>query len=381
MQTKKLYSLPGDLLNRLTELYSKPASGVPFVSNITAAQRKEDSSSVDIYYDLDDSTGSAMVTLDVSNDGGNTWTITPRPENLSGDVGRVASGTGKHIVWNIGGDNTFTFGAETKFRVVAYTEAFKGNEEKKILLPGDVPLEFVTIPAGTYVMGGEPNDPDSDSDEKPQHEVMITRDFCMGKHVVTQAQWVALMKTWPGLPPSSVYGLGDMYPAYHLSWNDAQDFVCALNAHITATGQEALTIHLPSEAEWEYCCRAGTTTRFPWGSDPNYKKVGRYAWFWDNCDGKSHPVGEKQPNSFGLYGMNGNVFEWCEDDWHYDYAEAPENEKPWLDTPRAESRVMRGGCWCSYFRDCRSTYRNCSVAKVRNYAFGFRIAATLPVHH
>lgn len=381
LQTKDLYKLPVDLLNRLTDLYFKPAYGVPFVSNIAASQRSDGSNSVDIYYDLEDSTGVAMVTLDVSSDGGTTWNITPQPEHLSGDVGKVASGTGKHIVWNMGADKAFVFGAETKFRVVAYTEAFKAHEEKMILLPGEIPLYLVHIPAGTFVMGGEPEDSDSDSDEKPQHEVCFERDFCVGKYAVTQAQWASLMKEWPGLQPSSVYGKGDMYPAYHISWDDAQDFVCALNAHIAATGQEPLTVHLPSEAQWEYACRAGTTTRFPWGNDPDYKKVGQYAWFWDNCDGRAHPVGEKQPNSFGLYGMNGNVFEWCEDDWHYDYGEAPEDGSAWLDTPRTTNRVMRGGCWCSYFRDCRSTYRNCSIANVRNYAFGFRIAATLPSRH
>jgi len=378
---KMLYKLPTELFSRLKGMSDEPVAGVPFVTNIAAAQRNDGSGVLDIYYDLEGCSGEVMAALEVSNDGGATWDITPQPEHLSGDIGRVTSGKGKCIAWNIGAAADFIFSADTKFRVIAYNETFRSHEEITIMLPENVPLILARIPAGTFLMGGSPEDHDSDTDEKPQHEVFIPRDFCIGKYVVTQAQWASLMKSWPGLPPSSAYGKGDMYPAYHICWNDAQDFVCALNAHIAATGQEPVTVRLPSEAEWEYACRAGSGTRFPWGSDPDYKKVSQYAWFWDNCDGSAHAVNEKQPNGFGLYGMNGNVFEWCEDDWHYDYADAPDDGSAWIDTPRTSNRVMRGGCWCSYFRDCRSSYRNCSTADVRNYAFGFRIAATLLSHH
>lgn len=376
LQQKTSYRMPAFITAPLTALFLRTKVGIPFVSNITALHRTDGSGIVDIYYDLKERLGTAMVALDVSNTSGATWINVPNSSNLSGDVGEVTCGCGKHIVWNMGADLPGAYRPSTQFRVIAYNKAFKLNEEIAVMLPGDVPLVLVRIPRGTLMMGADSSEQDSDSDEKPQHGVVISQKFCIGKYPVTQAQWMALMGKWPGLPPSTAYGMGDMHPAYHISWDDAKDFTYALNAHITATEQEPMTVRLPSEAEWEYACRGTTMTRFPWGDDPKYKKVGRYAWYWDNSGGVAHEVGGKLANNFGLYDMSGNVFEWCEDDWHYDYTGAPNDGSAWVEEPRLSARVLRGGCWCSYFRDCRAAYRNCIKPKTRNYAFGFRISAT-----
>ena len=323
--------MPAFMLTRLARPFQRTVGRIPFVTGVTALHRTDGSGVVDIHYDLKDSVGTFMVALDVSNDRGVTWLTVPESPHLSGDVGVVTNGSGKHIIWNMDADLPNAYRPETQFRVVAYNKAFKLHEEITIMLPGDVPLVLVRIPRGTFMMGAEPGEQDSDSDENPQHGAIISQKFCMGKYAVTQAQWLALMGKWPGLPPSSVYGIGDMLPAYHISWDDAKDFTYALNAHIAAAGQEFLTARLPSEAEWEYACRGTAGTRFSWGDDPNYKDIARNAWYWDNSGGTAHEVGRKLANNFGLYDMSGNVFEWCEDDWHYDYTDAPNNGSAWLD--------------------------------------------------
>ncbi|HOH30751.1 MAG TPA: SBBP repeat-containing protein, partial [Candidatus Hydrogenedentes bacterium] len=141
------------------------------------------------------------------------------------------------------------------------------GEAKTILLPGDVPLDLVWIPEGSFLMGRYPGEEGSDDREDPQHEVTLAEGFWMGKYEVTQEQWLAVRGAWPDATyvPSNSYGLGSTYPAYYISWDDTQDFIASLNAHIADTGQGPLTVRLPTEAEWEYACRAGTQTRFYFG--------------------------------------------------------------------------------------------------------------------
>lgn len=143
-----------------------------------------------------------------------------------------------------------------------------------ITLPGDVPLELVWVPAGGYQMGRYPGELDGASNEDPQHPVTLAYGFWMGKYEITQQQWLAVRGSWPQFAPSATYGIGDTYPAYWISWNDAKDFITSLNAHIVSSGQGPLTVRLPSEAEWEYACRAGTQTRFYWGDDLTYTAMG-----------------------------------------------------------------------------------------------------------
>ena len=206
-----------------------------------------------------------------------------------------------------------------------------GPEERTISLPGEVPLVLVRIPAGTFRMGSPDTERSRWNQEGPLHTVTIGYDFYMGKYEVTQAQWLSLMGSCPGTAPNSREGLGDIHPAYYVSWGDAKSFIATLNTHIAATAQGPLTVRLPSEAEWEYACRAGAQTRFFFGDslevpdgceDDGLRS--QYMWYCGNntSDG-AKPVGTKLPNAFGLYDMHGNVEKWCEDSWHSDHTRAP----------------------------------------------------------
>ena len=247
-----------------------------------------------------------------------------------------------------------------------------------ILLPGDVPLEMVRIPAGTFMMGRNPGEQDSRESEDPQHSVAIGYDFWMGKYTVTKRQWTAVMGTTPWSGRGYVLDDPDS-PAVWVSWDDAHDFVAALNAHMVATDQGPGNVRLPSEAEWEYACRAGTTTRFYWSDDPDYTQIDDHAWWQGNAyyAGNRHAnvVGLKLPNAFGLYDMSGNVWEWCEDDWHGNYTGAPADGSAWVDSPRGSDRVGRGGGWGLYDYDCRSARRDYFYPSDTYGVFiGFRLA-------
>jgi formylglycine-generating enzyme required for sulfatase activity len=223
-----------------------------------------------------------------------------------------------------------------------------------------VTLEMVSLPAGEFLMGSADSDFDAVSREKPQHQVKVNS-FAIGKYPVTQAQYEAVMGTNP-----SHFQNNPQNPVEKVSWNDAQAF-CQKLSQITGK-----TYRLPTEAEWEYACRAGTTTRYYFGDDAS--QLGDYAWYKGNSRYKTHPVGEKKPNAWGLYDMSGNVFEWCEDDWHGNYIGAPTDGSAWLkngngNDNRYHLNCLRGGSWCYNPDNCRSAYRNNS-----NYnGLGFRV--------
>jgi len=251
--------------------------------------------------------------------------------------------------------------------------------ERTILLPGSVPLVLRWVPSGGFQMGRYPGEVDSYSIEGPQHPVTLAYGFWMGKYEITQRQWIAVRSTWPGAPsevPSATYGLGNTYPAYYISWNDTKNFITTLNAYIVSSGQGPLTVRLPSEAEWEYACRASTATRFYWGDDIGYTQIGTYAWYsGNNSPNGSKPVGGKTGNAFGLFDMSGNVYEWCEDDYHGSYTGAPSDGSPWIDSPRASARMVRGGRWSNTARNCRSAFRLNNTPGNRLNTIGFRLAA------
>jgi formylglycine-generating enzyme required for sulfatase activity len=169
---------------------------------------------------------------------------------------------------------------------------------------------------------------DKHNNEKPVHRVTIREGFYMGKYEITQAQWQQVI----GNNPSNFKGC-DQCPVEEVSWNDAHDFIKKLNAM-----NDGYTYRLPSEAEWEYACRAGTINDYAGDLDS-------LAWYRKNSDGKTHPVGQKQANAFGLYDMHGNVEEWCEDYWHEFYYRAPIDGSVWLTGGESNSRVLRGGSW------------------------------------
>ncbi len=228
-----------------------------------------------------------------------------------------------------------------------------------ITLPGNVTIDFIRVPSGFFQMGSA----SGWKAEQPQHRVMIMKDFCLGKYTVTQAQWWAVM----GSAPS--HFKGDNLPVERVSWDDCQEFIRKLNA----LGQGAF--RLPSEAEWEYACRAGSTAAYCFGD--NESLLVDYAWIKKNSDDWIHPVGEKKPNAWGLYDMHGNVYEWCQDWDHDNYSGAPTDGSAW-ESPRAKNRVQRGGAWQSDDADdCRAASRSSYAPDGRLSIIGVRLARTL----
>ena len=211
------------------------------------------------------------------------------------------------------------------------------------VVTNSIGMKLVCIPAGEFVMGSPSNEKESAINEGPQHKVRISKGFWMGIYEVTQAQYQAVMGT-----NTSTFK-GDNLPVEEVSWNEAVEFCKKLNQ------KEGKTYRLPTEAEWEYACRAGSTTRFSFGD--NDSGFGDYAWYTDNSGNRTHPVGQKKPNAFGLYDMHGNVWEWC-NDWCNEsyYSQSPEVDPQGPSSE--ETRVLRGGSWKDNPRNCRSTSRS-----------------------
>jgi formylglycine-generating enzyme required for sulfatase activity len=217
-------------------------------------------------------------------------------------------------------------------------------------------IKFVLIPAGSFMMGST----NGEADEKPVHQVTISQAFYMGRYEVTQGQWQAVM----GSNPSHFKDCGGNCPVEEVSWDDAQDFINKLNEN-----NDGFKYRLPTEAEWEYACRAGTTGDYA----GNLKKM---AWYLINSGFKTHPVGGKQPNGFGLYDMHGNVSEWCQDWYDEDYyASSPATD------PQGPSsghrRVLRGGEWQLLPTDLRSACRSDLMPDYRLNLDGFRVVTML----
>ncbi len=229
-------------------------------------------------------------------------------------------------------------------------------------LPGGALMEMVRIPPGTFQMGSS----QGYSNERPVHKVTISQGFYLGKYEVTQAQWEAVM----GNNPSYFKGCGDC-PVEQVSWNDMQAFIRKLNEK---EGEERY--RLPSEAEWEYAARAGTTTRYSWGDEvgrnrANCRGCGSQ---WD--DEKTAPVGSFPANAWGLHDMHGNVWEWVQDCWNGSYQGAPADGSAW-ESGDCSRRVLRGGSWGDEPWFLRAAARLRSPTGERNYYIGFRIARTL----
>jgi formylglycine-generating enzyme required for sulfatase activity len=224
---------------------------------------------------------------------------------------------------------------------------------------------LVWIPPGTFMLGSPTNEQDRSSIEGPQAEVTITRGFWMRKHEVTQGEYFGVMGMNPSYyngdrsgPPDNDqdYGTNFMRPVEMVSWNEATNYCGQLTTQERAAGRlpANYVYRLPTEAEWEYACRSGTTTRFYYGDDPDYTNLTNYAWYWDNSDLQTHPVGQLLPNAWGLYDMAGNVWEWCQD-WYAPYpgGTLTDPQGPVTGT----YRVWRGGGWFYIGRHLRSARR------------------------
>ena len=265
---------------------------------------------------------------------------------------------------------------------VGYTVVPGGPDEIVINLPGlpqsATPLALAKIPGGSFMMGSVNDEPGRYDMESPRHHVQIGFSFYMGRYEVTRAQWEAVMGTtpWQGsyAPPEDPNG-----PAVYVSWNqirEASGFLDNLNALHSGT------FRLPSEAEWEYACRAGTTTRFYWGDDLDESRIGDYAWYtvnaWEVGEKYAHGVGLKLPNAFGLYDMSGNVAEWCEDWRHTSYTGAPDDGSAWLigGDQFQRNKVVRSGGFTSPPRICRSACRGDYGPQGQGSSLGFRVVWT-----
>ena len=218
-------------------------------------------------------------------------------------------------------------------------------------------MQFKLIPAGEFMMGSPEDDRDKQRDETPQHPVRITQPFYLGIHEVTQEQYQKVMRRHPSRFK------GPSRPVEQVSWRDATEFCTKLSEMDTEHAYR-----LPTEAEWEYACRAGTTTRFSCGDDLDPG----CAWFKDNSSGKTHPVGEKQPNAWGLHDMHGNVLEWCQDWYDAAYYKSSPSDDP-TGPATGSRRVFHGGSWLIAARHCRSANRPRDRPDYRFNNLGFRV--------
>ncbi len=254
----------------------------------------------------------------------------------------------------------------------------KAEEQQDVIISKPGGYELVKIPGGVFMMGTREEDIPKlietfggDKDwyewQTPQHKVTVP-EFYMGKYPVTNEEYGRFLAEHKIEEPK--YWGDRKYnqpkqPVVGVSWDDAQKYA------------QWAGLQLPSEAQWEYACRAGTTTEFYTGDTE--KDLDRAGWYGKNSGDQLHPVGEKEPNAWSLYDMHGNVWEWCEDDWHSDYEGASVNGGAWIDSPRGANRVLRGGSWNGGARHCRSADRGRIDPDDRYVDFGFRLLC-LPGH-
>jgi formylglycine-generating enzyme required for sulfatase activity len=238
-----------------------------------------------------------------------------------------------------------------------------------INLPGNVPMELIRIPAGTFTMGS-PTDELSRLSDETQHTVTLTQDFYLGKTEVTQNQWVALQS----FPVAQTY-VGGTMPVHNVSYNDIGSWMTDLNTAITEPG----TFSLPTESQWEYACRAGTTTRFNFGNGfganefcSNEAERTNNMWYCgNNSPNGTKAVGQKPANAWGLHDMHGNVWEWCAD-WYDTY---PGTVTDPTGPVSGSNRVVRGGSWSGFAQGCRSAQRSDNAPASRGSNVGFRVLA------
>ena len=258
--------------------------------------------------------------------------------------------------------------------LIAILAAGPGFSADPPIEPGRVVLNSIGMsltycPPGTFLMGSPDADPDRKPEEQPQQTVKLTQGFFLGTYEVTQGEWFSLMQTepWkcqPGVredPRASVT---------YVSWYDAQEFCQRLSQH------EGKMYRLPTEAEWEYACRAGTTTRFSFGDDA--AKLSEYGWWGSTAEQGTarhepytHRVGLKRPNPWGFFDMHGHQWEWCQDAYA---AKMPGGRDPFTPGDHKSNRYIRGGGWCHVAVDCRSAYRPSDTPESKHIDLGFRVA-------
>ena len=419
-------------------LLALSVQAAPLVSNVVGVQRAG-TKLVDITYDLTDAEYSSfIVTIKISKDAGATWDVPC--ESVSGDgIGSgVDPGKNKSIVWDAGADWNGQWSDRMKVKITATVDGIGGEGDDDPLggeyLVVDLSMgpnaarypmsrldavpangwtdEYKTtklvlrkIPAGTLVMGSPENERGRDADVETQHHVTLTKGFCVGVFEVTQKQWELVVGSWPSKFSNET--CRDTRPVERVSHDkirgkthgmfwpgsyavDADSFMGRLRA------KTGLDFDLPTEAQWEYACRAGTLTALNSGMNltteedcANLGEVGRY-WFNGgqdqeagvDTDGGTARAGSYQPNTWGLYDMHGNVLEWCLDWWDGgDYSPQPAtdpkggNGNPLPDN--SPCRIIRGGSWAYFANCCRSAYRGYGPPTARVDTVGFRVVKTM----
>jgi formylglycine-generating enzyme required for sulfatase activity len=268
-------------------------------------------------------------------------------------------------------------------RLDSYGKIMERRREKAKYFVEDlgrrVSLEMIEIPGGAFTLGSPDSEAGRSGDEGPQHKVNISP-FFMGKFTITQKQW-RIVAGWSkiarDLSPAPSRFKGDLRPVQHIEWQDAKEF-CARLAKKTGK-----PYRLPTEAEWEYACRAGTTTPFAFGETITYETVNYNSDYpyakakKQKSRGETTPVGNLGvANAFGLFDMHGNIWEWCEDIWHGNYDGAPSDGSAWLSGGDSSRRMLRGGSYYNYGRYCRSACRYNLDARYINYLVGFRVVVS-----
>lgn len=240
-------------------------------------------------------------------------------------------------------------------------KAVAGRDTLLRVKPG-LEMSFVMVPAGSFRMGSAPAEPNRDTDEGPVHKVTISKPFYLAKYEVTQAAWMAVMDsnlaTFQLLPQAAKRAMESV------SWNDCQVFIDRLNN--LGKGR----FRLPTEAEWEYACRAGSSTPYFWGDTMQSNGTSDYTWANSKSGTAPQPVGGKQPNAWGLYDMSGNVWEWCQD-WYGPYPGKPQRDPKGPE--KGTQKVFRGGSWYDFYLSHRSANRHRHEPQGRYPAIGFRL--------
>ncbi len=330
---------------------------LPQIQNLVAVQRPG-TFFVDVTYNLvdPDSPGGVYILAEASSDNGANYGISMR--SLSGDAGLVIPGTGKKLVWNAWQDWGRNYTTNARVRLIADDFPSTLGSTNAWNFTTNVPpsTNFVWIPSGAFTMEGP-----------YVTYVYLTKGLWMSKFEVTQGEYQNVMSN----NPSSFTGNLSL-PVDTVSWNDAIAYCQTLTARERAAGRISTnwTYRLPTEAEWEYACRAGTTTTYCFGEDPYGNRLGFYAWYDVNSGGQTQVVGSRAPNRWGLHDMHGNVWEWCQD-W---YGGLPGGNVTDPQGPGSGSnRVIRGGNWRNDASYCRSAQRISYDPTRRTYDLGFRV--------
>jgi formylglycine-generating enzyme required for sulfatase activity len=243
--------------------------------------------------------------------------------------------------------------------------AFAGEAKREIVidLGGGVTMEFVLVPSGSFTMGSEKSPL---KNEKPAHMRTIEQAFYLGKFEVTQEQWAAIMGETPSIHKGPLYPESARHPVENISWSYSKVFLARLVQKVSG-----YQFRLPSEAEWEYACRAGSRDDYHFGDDAG--ALDEYAWYSNNSNGQTHPVGRKRPNAWGLYDMHGNVWEWCEDAYA-PYAAGPGNR---ANESASTLRVLRGGAFNNIPKNLRAAYRHDLLPDDSFRYYGLRVVAVI----